>query len=215
MSALPPALRPWAPQLSVFPDDLALHLGPYVARLSAALGALRPRGESDGGEPQGYDGLIRRGPFDRLLVSDIAGATLTATGTAKPFSDDPTGSFDVTLLSDDMSDFLGVMAKQFPQMRLFRMLSDRAVQYPGLFTESQLDVFGAAAPRAAECFGRRSVRERRCGRGFVACGAGRGRGWPSDEDSGGMRIGICRYNGERAAPSRRAPPGLVGPPATR
>lgn len=82
--------------------------------------------------------------IDRLLVSDIAGATLTATGTAKPFSDDPTGSFDVTLLSDDMSDFLGVMAKQFPQMRLFRMLSDRAVQYPGLFTESQLDVFGAA-----------------------------------------------------------------------
>ena len=70
MSALPPALRPWASQLSLFPLDLALHLGPYVARLSAALGSLRPRGETDGGEPQGYDGITRRGTFDRLLVSE-------------------------------------------------------------------------------------------------------------------------------------------------
>lgn len=70
MTALPPALRPWAAQLSLFPEDLALHLGPYVARLSAALGALRPRGEAEGGEPQGYDGLARRGPFERLLVSE-------------------------------------------------------------------------------------------------------------------------------------------------
>ncbi len=70
MSALPPALRPWAAQLSLFPEDVALHLGPYVARLSAALGSLRPRGEAEGGEPQGYDGLTRRGTFDRLLVSE-------------------------------------------------------------------------------------------------------------------------------------------------
>ncbi|QAT82014.1 hypothetical protein EJ065_0406 [Corallococcus coralloides] len=67
---LPPALRPWAAQLSLFPEDLARHLGPHVARLSAAVGTLRPRSESEGGEPQGYDGLSRRGPFDRLLVSE-------------------------------------------------------------------------------------------------------------------------------------------------
>ncbi|MCY1046651.1 hypothetical protein OV208_35435 [Corallococcus sp. bb12-1] len=70
MTALPPILRPWAAQLSLFPDDLALHLGPHVARLAAALGGLRPRGEAEGGEPQGYDGLTRRGPFERLLVSE-------------------------------------------------------------------------------------------------------------------------------------------------
>ncbi|MGH6760033.1 MAG: AsmA family protein [Phyllobacterium sp.] len=106
--------------------------------------------------PVSHDGLtagsvdtafrLRDGQFDidRLMIGDIAGATLTATGTAKPFSVDPTGSFDVTLLSEDMSSFLSVMAKQFPQLRLFRALSDRAEQYPGLFADSQLNIFGAA-----------------------------------------------------------------------
>ncbi|MDC0712635.1 hypothetical protein POL68_29495 [Stigmatella sp. ncwal1] len=70
MSSLPPALRPWAAQLAIFPEDLALSLGPHVARLSAVIGALRPRGETRGGEPQGYDGLTRRGPYERLLLTE-------------------------------------------------------------------------------------------------------------------------------------------------
>ncbi|ADO68612.1 hypothetical protein [Stigmatella aurantiaca] len=70
MSHLPPALRPWAAQLAIFPEEVALSLGPHVARLSAAIGALRPRGETRGGEPQGYDGLTRRGPYERLLLTE-------------------------------------------------------------------------------------------------------------------------------------------------
>jgi hypothetical protein len=70
MSALPEALRPWAVQLSLFPEDLALSLGAHVARLAAALGPLRSRNEREGGEPQGYDGLTRRGPPERLLMSE-------------------------------------------------------------------------------------------------------------------------------------------------
>ncbi|WP_426755618.1 hypothetical protein [Myxococcus sp. Y35] len=70
MSALPHALRPWASTLSRFPLDVALHLGPMVARLSAVLGATRTPADATAGEPQGYDGLSRRGSFDRLLVSE-------------------------------------------------------------------------------------------------------------------------------------------------
>ncbi|MFP2958210.1 hypothetical protein ACLEPN_10320 [Myxococcus sp. 1LA] len=70
MTALPHALRPWTESLAKFPLDLALQLGPLVARLSAVLGPLRAPSEREGGEPQGYDGLSRRGSFDRLLVSE-------------------------------------------------------------------------------------------------------------------------------------------------
>lgn len=70
MSTLPEALRPWAAHLSLFPEDLALSLGHHVARLAAALGPLRARNEMEGGEPQGYDGLTRRGSPERLLMSE-------------------------------------------------------------------------------------------------------------------------------------------------
>lgn len=70
MSRLPEALRPWAAQLSLFPEDLALSVGAHVARLSAAVGPLRARNEVVGGEPHGYDGLTRRGSPERLLISE-------------------------------------------------------------------------------------------------------------------------------------------------
>lgn len=70
MSTLPEALRPWAAHLSLFPEDLALSVGAHVARLAAALGPLRARNEMEGGEPQGYDGLTRRGSPERLLMSE-------------------------------------------------------------------------------------------------------------------------------------------------
>ena len=44
MSHLPPALRPWAPQLVIFPEELALSLGPHVARLASAIGGLADKG---------------------------------------------------------------------------------------------------------------------------------------------------------------------------
>ena len=72
MSSLPEALRPWASQLSLFPEDLALSVGAHVARLAAAIGPMRARNEAVGGELQGYDGLTRRGSPERLLISEWA-----------------------------------------------------------------------------------------------------------------------------------------------
>ena len=70
MTALPEPLRPWAATLSLFPVDLALALGTSVARLDVALGAFRARDQGDQGEPEGHDGLTRRGPVERLLLSE-------------------------------------------------------------------------------------------------------------------------------------------------
>ncbi|HYH98916.1 hypothetical protein [Hyalangium sp.] len=118
MSNLPPPLRPWAMQLAIFPEDLALSLGPYVARLAAAIGALRPRGEADGGEPQGYDGLTRRGPYERLLLTEwlyalespdefIRRAAFGEHAFLKPAFKQPQGSRRTVALLDAGPDQLG------------------------------------------------------------------------------------------------------------
>ncbi|RPH55079.1 hypothetical protein EHM82_05960, partial [bacterium] len=67
---LPRPLASWGPYLSLFPRDLALSLGPVLQRLSLAVGPLRVRRPSGEGDPDGFDGLDRRGPYDRLLPSE-------------------------------------------------------------------------------------------------------------------------------------------------
>lgn len=69
MMELPRALTPWASQLEIFPPDLALSLGQLAARLSNALGPW-PRPNQQAGEPDGYDGVARRGSYQRLLPAE-------------------------------------------------------------------------------------------------------------------------------------------------
>lgn len=70
MTELPPPLKPWAPLLARFPLELAVELGAWVERLSLAIGPFRSDGGVDGDEPQGFDGLTRRGLYERLLPSE-------------------------------------------------------------------------------------------------------------------------------------------------
>jgi hypothetical protein len=67
---LPRPLAPWGAYLSIFPRDLALSLGPVLQRLSSALGPLKARRSSGEGEADGFDGLARRGSYDRLLATE-------------------------------------------------------------------------------------------------------------------------------------------------
>jgi hypothetical protein len=135
VSGLPPALRPWSTQLSIFPDDLALTLGPHVARLAAAIGSLRPRGEADGGEPQGYDGLTRRGPFERLLLSEwlyalespdefVRRAAFGEQAFLKPAFKQPQGSRRTVVLLDAGPDQLG--SPRIAHLALLVVLQRRA-----------------------------------------------------------------------------------------
>ncbi|WP_224244890.1 LpqB family beta-propeller domain-containing protein [Hyalangium gracile] len=135
MSSLPAVLRPWAMQLSLFPEDLALSLGPHVARLAAAIGALRPRGETDGGEPQGYEGLTRRGPYERLLLTEwlyalespdefIRRAAFGEHAFLKPAFKQPQGSRRSVVLLDAGPDQLG--APRIAHLALLVVLQRRA-----------------------------------------------------------------------------------------
>ncbi|WP_375742899.1 hypothetical protein NR800_30030 [Corallococcus interemptor] len=153
-TALPPALRPWATQLSMFPEDLARHLGPHVARLSAAVGTLRPRGESEGGEPQGYDGLSRRGPFDRLLVSEwlwaleapeelVRRAAFGELSFLKPAFQQPRGARRTVVLLDVGPDQLGL--PRIAHLALLVVLARRAEAVGAAFTWGALQTEPAHA----------------------------------------------------------------------
>lgn len=67
---LPEALAPWVPALAPLAHDLALQLGAWLPRLALAFGPYRIPTSSRQGEPNGYDGLTRRGPYERLLTTE-------------------------------------------------------------------------------------------------------------------------------------------------
>lgn len=67
---LPRELAPWAGELTIFPRDLAVSIGPWVRALSLAIGPLRTAVGRGSGEPDGFSGLARRGGYERLLASE-------------------------------------------------------------------------------------------------------------------------------------------------
>ncbi|MBD8528861.1 MULTISPECIES: hypothetical protein [unclassified Massilia] len=69
---LPPLLQPWAAWLSLFPDDLAATLGQMLLRLQPLVGPLRRHAARIAVEPAGVGDIVRRGSYDRLLISEWA-----------------------------------------------------------------------------------------------------------------------------------------------
>ena len=67
---LPPSLAQWAGYLKLFPDEVSLALKPIVQRVSMLIGSPQPLLNEKEGEPDGFDGLNRRGTYERLLLSE-------------------------------------------------------------------------------------------------------------------------------------------------
>ncbi len=66
----PRSLAPWAQILNVFPRETSLALGPLIQRLSIAIGPMRSLARTDSGDPDGFDGIARKGSYERLLISE-------------------------------------------------------------------------------------------------------------------------------------------------
>lgn len=69
---LPGTLAPWARQLKIFPDETSLALGAMAQRLAPFIRSLGAVEEISDREPNGYDGVARRGLYERLLLSELA-----------------------------------------------------------------------------------------------------------------------------------------------
>ncbi|KXF76845.1 cell envelope biogenesis protein AsmA [Paramesorhizobium deserti] len=119
---------------------------------------------------------LRDGRFDidRLILADVAGATLTATGMLEPFKQEPNGSVDATILSEDLSRLIATLAKRYPTVPLFTALAKRAEAYPGLFSDSEITLVGSAVRSAAAA-------DRQGGNEFSFSANGK---------AGGMTIGV-------------------------
>lgn len=68
----PANLTPWAKHLQIFPDEISLILGNYAQKISPFITPLNVTAEDESGEPNGYDGVARRGIYERLLLSELA-----------------------------------------------------------------------------------------------------------------------------------------------
>lgn len=69
---LPAGLAPWAKHLQIFPEEISLILGGYVRQISPFFSPISATSEDLNGEPNGYDGVARRGIYERLLLSELA-----------------------------------------------------------------------------------------------------------------------------------------------
>lgn len=70
MISLPSSLLPWSKQLSVFPSELSLAIGPLVQRIASAIDPLHLEDMPGEDDPDGFDGLVNRGSYERLIASD-------------------------------------------------------------------------------------------------------------------------------------------------
>jgi hypothetical protein len=72
VTALPRTLARWESQLSLFGEETATTLGALIRRLAPTFDALPSIEQEPGGEPDGFDGIGRRGSYERLLASEWA-----------------------------------------------------------------------------------------------------------------------------------------------
>lgn len=72
MKALPAALEPWAPWLGLFPPDLAPAVGALLLRMHPLVGRLSTATLERGAEPAGIGNIVRRGHYERLLMTEWA-----------------------------------------------------------------------------------------------------------------------------------------------
>ena len=88
------------------------------------------------------DGLLE---IDRLAVGGLEGASVSATGSVRGIGAAPSGSIDASVIADDLKPLAALLAARFPENAALSALSARAVAYPDLLTDAELDIVASVA----------------------------------------------------------------------
>ena len=88
------------------------------------------------------EGLLE---IDRLSIGDLAGATVSATGTVRDFPENPSGNIDASLVAVDLAPLIAAAAERYRGNVLVQGLQARASAYRGLFEDARLDIVATAA----------------------------------------------------------------------
>jgi hypothetical protein len=143
MKQLPASLQPWAAWLTLFAPDLTPALGELLLRLQPLVGHLSLATPVRGMEPAGIGNIVRRGSYERLLMSEwayadvepdefirrAAGGELLFTGPEPALRQQ---SLRSVVLFDSGPGQLG--APRLAQLALFILLARRAEQAGAQFS---------------------------------------------------------------------------------
>jgi uncharacterized protein involved in outer membrane biogenesis len=83
--------------------------------------------------------------IDRLSIGGLEGASLSATGTIKDFPQSPTGKLDASVVAVDLAPLAKLAAERYPNSAILKGLNDRAIDYPNLLQDAQIDFLANAA----------------------------------------------------------------------
>ena len=82
--------------------------------------------------------------IDKLTLSDVAGANLSATGAIDGFPAQPVGSLDAAIVAGDLAPLAGVLAERYPDNRVAAALAKRLSGLRELGREARINLVATA-----------------------------------------------------------------------
>ena len=83
---------------------------------------------------------------DRLAITDLAGANISATASLAGLGTDPAGHVDASVIAVDLAPLVEELSRRLPQSAVLSELSERANAYPGLLEDTRIDLVASALP---------------------------------------------------------------------
>ncbi len=127
----------------MFSDKGALRLDGHELTFAAKAGPVGDKPLAAGGLDLAIRVAGENVEIDRLSVSDLAGASIAATGRLEAMTSAPQVSVDATVVSTDLAPLAGLFGSATGN-RLAAQLSRNAAAYPDLLKDAQIDILAKA-----------------------------------------------------------------------